>query len=1100
MKNIKILEVNNIDTIGSSFNGYELISDLSSSKLDIKQAVIYKNSDNKNVVKIIEDDKMDCFNELITIEEKFSIHNLLSISSPLLKRLDEYKNCDIIHIHMFHNTKLSLASLKEIANEKKVIISLHDPWFLTGRCVHFNDCNKWENGCENCFEINTYFPFTQDNCHNMWKIKEEVLNNPNIYYVAHSKWIYNVALKSKFIKDKSNIYLIPFGIDLKKFDKKKVNNNYNISDDYIKLFFRAQVEFKGLYYIKEALKKLKTDKKLAIITCDNKGLLKDLEDKYKIVELGMIKQDEIINVYNLCDIFLMPSIAETFGMMAVEAMACEKPVIVFDNTALPSVTNAPECGFLVENKNSDKLCDAIKYLIENEDERLKRGRLGRKYCEENYSKKYYLSNMEKMYLDVNSKKHYINSSSSYDDLDYIEFKDRILKSISDRTYNFPFKDLNLDYINRFNEDIYSNYLTYINQIPDFNPKISVIIPVYNGDNYINEAIDSVLAQTYKNYEIIVVDDGSTDKTRKVVEKYKGKIKYFYKQNGGVASALNYGISKMTGEYFAWLSHDDLYLPDKLEIQVNCMRSLINKKTILFSNFDLMDFNYKIFSHFDCLKDTTTKELCIGYYPVVKGCINGCTILINKDCFSEVGLFDEKLRTSQDYDMWLRLFKKYPSYSISKTLVKYRIHPKQDTNSNVNTPIEGNRFWNYLVENLKEKEIISWDKNPFEVYMALSIQMNNSGFLNASKMAYDKALKCFKNNKVVFSVVIPCYNAEKYLNEALESLRNQTYTNFEAIIVDDHSTDKSFEIASEFCKKDFRFKVVKNKKTKGVSGALNTGIELSNGNYFARLDADDILLPNKLLMQYRELNSKNIGYVATNINLMNSNSVITKISSYQKTDVPIEFLSAFQNPIPNATIAYRMDYIKKYDLSFKSISTSEDYNFLLNYIYTTKSKGFFIDEALYNYRILDNSLFHSNINLSIEYARKFAEEYYKKISKNLDYYYKYCHEFYYDGFDINKVDIKKYINVLRKFYESVIDYFDYSDDEKNNIILYIAQKCNKNEVEHKNSRIVKEKKQYVPNTKLGNKYMYYYRTHGFLKTAIWIGTYPVKFFKRKILKK
>ena len=91
------------------------------------------------------------------------------------------------------------------------------------------------------------------------------------------------------------------------------------------------------------------------------------------------------------------------------------------------------------------------------------------------------------------------------------------------------------------------------------PRVSVIIPFYAGVNWLKEAVDSVLSQTFKDYEIIVVNDGSNDDgaTRKIAKSYGNKIKYFEKENGGVSSALNCGIKNMNGDYFAWLSHDDL---------------------------------------------------------------------------------------------------------------------------------------------------------------------------------------------------------------------------------------------------------------------------------------------------------------------------------------------------------------------------------------------------------------------------------------------------------------------------------------------------------------------------------------------------------------
>ena len=95
---------------------------------------------------------------------------------------------------------------------------------------------------------------------------------------------------------------------------------------------------------------------------------------------------------------------------------------------------------------------------------------------------------------------------------------------------------------------------------DINPKFSIIIPVYNGSNYLEEAINSALAQTYQNIEIVVVNDGSNDggKTETIARSFGDKIRYFSKENGGVSSALNFGIKQMTGEWFAWLSHDDSF--------------------------------------------------------------------------------------------------------------------------------------------------------------------------------------------------------------------------------------------------------------------------------------------------------------------------------------------------------------------------------------------------------------------------------------------------------------------------------------------------------------------------------------------------------------
>ena len=111
-----------------------------------------------------------------------------------------------------------------------------------------------------------------------------------------------------------------------------------------------------------------------------------------------------------------------------------------------------------------------------------------------------------------------------------------------------------------------------------NPKVSIVIPVYNGSNYLKDAIDSALSQTYNNLEIIVVNDGSNDegKTKAIAEPYGNKIIYLEKENGGASSALNLAIKKMTGDYFSWLSHDDMYYPNKISRQVEELQNYDKK--------------------------------------------------------------------------------------------------------------------------------------------------------------------------------------------------------------------------------------------------------------------------------------------------------------------------------------------------------------------------------------------------------------------------------------------------------------------------------------------------------------------------------------------
>lgn len=225
------------------------------------------------------------------------------------------------------------------------------------------------------------------------------------------------------------------------------------------------------------------------------------------------------------------------------------------------------------------------------------------------------------------------------------------------------------------------------------PKISVVIPVFNGTNYLREAIDSVLSQTYKNYEIIVIDDGSTDGTWEIIQSYGSCLRGFRKENGGVASALNCGIRNATGEYIAWLSHDDLFLPNKLERQVDFLKQFPQFKAC-YTDYYTVDENGKILEE----KETP-------WYPRLEAIrilfgrayINGSTMLIERKCFEKTGLFCERLKYTQDTEMWLRLCRYFEIGRVREKLGKWRVHSSQGSQSTQIQKMEAQAMYRRIFE-------------------------------------------------------------------------------------------------------------------------------------------------------------------------------------------------------------------------------------------------------------------------------------------------------------------------------------------------------------------------------------------------------------------
>ena len=612
------------------------------------------------------------------------------------------------------------------------------------------------------------------------------------------------------------------------------------------------------------------------------------------------------------------------------------------------------------------------------------------------------------------------------------------------------------------------------------PKVVVIMPVYNGSNYMREAIDSALNQTYKNVEVVVINDGSTDggKTDTIAKSYGDKIKYFVKENGGVSSALNFGIKYIQDNYkdayFCWLSHDDKYTPEKIEKEVKALKGH-NKTTVVFSNFSLFDDKGTIFAATHS-EERIKEDQFKGIYPVLKGMVNGDTILVHQDVFNKCGYFDEVNTNAADYRMWLKVFAEFDHVFLKEPLSLYRIHDQQDTVKSPTYNEESDNFWLTAIDEIDDKKAKSWGVTLFKLYADLYIQMKNAGFNKAAEKAYDLAKKRFTKDQPSVSVLMPSYNSEKYLESSVNSLLSSDLGDFELIIIDDNSSDNTVKVAESLAEKDFRIKVIKNPRNEGVAVSLNTGLDKMRGKYITRLDSDDTMLPSRLLKQFLLLESGKYDFCATNINLIHENGNLFSTKTYRKTFAPARFLAVFTNPVPNATIMYRADIINKNHLRFDNHTVAEDYCFLLSYL--KYGDGTMIDEGLYNYRIREDSLFHDNLGSALEKSFEFCKDYAKTTYKDIA-----------DSYTFNS------INSFKKTAEIKTDddkYAAITDSEK--IIAAFAKKYRFTEEEINGCRVfvfnsledVIPNRHHVKRGPLGKAY-HYYLDNGMKKTLVKIVT-------------
>lgn len=195
------------------------------------------------------------------------------------------------------------------------------------------------------------------------------------------------------------------------------------------------------------------------------------------------------------------------------------------------------------------------------------------------------------------------------------------------------------------------------------PLVSVIIPAYNRAAWLNAAIDSVLDQTFKDYELIVIDDGSTDDTREILAAQADQVKYFYQPNAGPAAARNLGIRQAKSDLLAFLDSDDRWLKNKLQTQVDLMMKDPEVKICYTDEIWIRQGvrvnPKKIHQKFSGWIYQQCLPLCI---------ISPSSVMIHREVLERVGLFDENFPVCEDYDLWLRISRYYPITFINKPLI------------------------------------------------------------------------------------------------------------------------------------------------------------------------------------------------------------------------------------------------------------------------------------------------------------------------------------------------------------------------------------------------------------------------------------------------
>ena len=424
------------------------------------------------------------------------------------------------------------------------------------------------------------------------------------------------------------------------------------------------------------------------------------------------------------------------------------------------------------------------------------------------------------------------------------------------------------------------------------PPVSVVMPAFNAAGVVGEALESIQRQTFRNFEAIIVDDGSTDNTAEVVRRFcemDSRFKLVSQSNAGRSAARNQGILNARGEWIAFLDADDFWFPHKLERQMAISRE-DPRANFLFTNFYLWDGERDLRLWYPdgqpLPEGDPTRQLIFDFTYLPS------TVMVRRGALREAGPFDLEMRMAEDWDMWLRVAERgIWARGVREPLARYRRWPGSVTVANRLKSVDYHiRVFRKRLRETPRVDLIplyrrslaemqvhtdmmcmrrlvetnpaairplvwhAWRRQRRLKWLRWYLLLTWPKFLggNAARQnVYRKiqnrwrdVLKPLTTEPPLVSVVVPVWNGAVFLLEALRSVQAQTHKKFEAIIVDDGSTDETATVARGFCETDSRFVFLRQPHA-GVSAARNAALAGARGQYVAFLDADDVWLPQKL---------------------------------------------------------------------------------------------------------------------------------------------------------------------------------------------------------------------------------------------------------------
>ena len=380
-----------------------------------------------------------------------------------------------------------------------------------------------------------------------------------------------------------------------------------------------------------------------------------------------------------------------------------------------------------------------------------------------------------------------------------------------------------------------------------NELISIIVPIYNVEKYLRECLDSISGQTYKKFECIMVNDGSTDSSQQIAEEYltDSRFKLINQSNKGLSEARNTGISHIREEstFVAFVDSDDYIYPDFLETLIEHIEDdvdIIEGMIEYFHDEIKVDrvchnFDKKILiTKDDKLGELALNELRVSVFPKLFR-----KSLLTEDFFPEGCIFEDLAVVPElvsGSKKWIKLPKVIYGYRIRSNSITTKEFSEEKLDV---FKIFGKYDLFFKYESDRTKLLVEKIKYLHLNYHDIKFVPENNQYKQLYEQEKQKLLSKIADyeSKTLISIIVPIYNVENYLRQCLDSIMNQTYQNFECLLINDGSPDNSADICREYVAKDARFRYFE-KENGGVASARNLGIKRSEGAYITFIDSDD----------------------------------------------------------------------------------------------------------------------------------------------------------------------------------------------------------------------------------------------------------------------